>query len=112
MPLNHETKPNQTKNHLLGRAGAVINAKPVIQQISIVNYDYYHYFTSCEFFKPTLDDRLSQETKWQQVSSGLQNSFQYVSQSQQRCSLDDLDSSSNFLLLSFQAFWDRSKYIN
>ena len=52
--------------------------------------------TPCEFYTPVLADGLSQESEWQQVSSGLQDSSQYSSQSQQCNSLDGLGLSSNF----------------
>ena len=39
---------------------------------------------------------LSFESKWQQVSSGLQNIFVYSSRSQQFCSLGGLDCSADF----------------
>ena len=35
----------------------------------------------CEFFTPALADGLSQGSKWQQKSSGLQDSFQYSGRS-------------------------------
>ena len=41
--------------------------------------NYYYYFTRCKFFIPALADGFSRESKWQQISSGLQDSFQYSS---------------------------------
>ena len=52
-----------------------------------------YYITPCEFFTPALADGLSLEFKWQQISSGLQNSSQNSGRPQQRCSLDGLCSS-------------------
>ena len=49
-----------------------------------------------ELFVPTLADGLSVNSKWQQVSSGVQDSSEYSDRSQQCCNLDDLDSSSDF----------------
>ena len=46
-----------------------------------------------EFFTQALADGFSHESEWQQVSSSLQNSSQYSSQSQQCYSLDGLHSS-------------------
>ena len=51
-------------------------------------------FTHWEFFTPVLADGLSQEFEWQQVSSNLQDSFQYSVCSQLCCSLDGVHSSS------------------
>ena len=46
-------------------------------------YYYYYYFTHCKFFTPANAGRLSQESKWQQVSSGHQDSSLYSGQSLQ-----------------------------
>ena len=66
-------------------------------------------FTSCEFSIPA--DSLSLESELQQVFSSLLDSFHSSGRSQQCCSLDSLDSSSDFpFLQSFsQAFGDHSK---
>ena len=68
---------------------------------------FYYYFTLCVFFTSALSDGILQESKWQQVSSGLHVSFQNYDQSQTCCSLNSLYSSSDFQL--FQAFGDCSK---
>ena len=54
------------------------------------------------------------KSEWQQVSSGLQDSSQYSSQSQQCFNLDGLDLSPDFQLFQspFQAFWDHLKSTN
>ena len=57
--------------------------------------DHYH-FTPCEFFTRELADNHSLRSKWQQVSSGLQDSSEYSGRSQQYYNLDGLDSSSEF----------------
>ena len=58
-----------------------------------------------------LADGLSLEIKWQQVCLGH---HEYSGWSQEYCSLDGLDSFSDFILCKppFQAFGDRSKYAN
>ena len=50
------------------------------------------------------------EAEWQQVFSGLSDSFKYSSQSKQCCCLDSLYLSSNIQLFksNFQAFGDYS----
>ena len=53
-------------------------------------------FTPLKFFTSALADGLSLEFEWQQVSSSLQDSYQYSGCSQQCCNLDGLHSSSNF----------------
>ena len=67
----------------------------------------YYYFTSCEFFSPALDDGLSLEAKWQQVSSPLQDSSHYSGCSSLCSSLVGLDSLSDFQLFQLlsQALW-------
>ena len=57
---------------------------------------------------------LSLESEWQQVSSDLQDYSQYSVHSQQSCSLDGLDSSTDFQLLQslYQSFGDWSKCTN
>ena len=47
------------------------------------------------FFTPEFADCLSQESEWQQISTGLQASSLYSNRSQQCCSLDGLDLSSD-----------------
>ena len=47
------------------------------------------------FFALSLADGLTLESKWQQVSSGLQDSSQYPVRSQKCCNLDGLDSFSD-----------------
>ena len=47
------------------------------------------------------------ETKWEQISLSLKGSSQHSEQSQQCCSLDGLDSFSDFQLL--QSHFQRSK---
>ena len=60
---------------------------------------YYHYYsTPIEISTPALTDGLSLDSKWQQVSSGHYDSFEYSSWSQQCCGLCGLDSSSEFPL--------------
>ena len=63
----------------------------------------------CEIFTPALAG--SRESEWQQVSTGLQDSFQYSSRSHQCCNLDSLNSSSEFLSFTslFQTFGNCSK---
>ena len=54
---------------------------------------------SLEFFTSALADGLSLEFEWQQVSSSLQDFSQYSGLSQQCCSLDGLQPSSDFQVL-------------
>ena len=61
----------------------------------IHHYYYYYYY---EFFTSVFANELSLESVWQQISSGLQDSSQYSSLFKQCCSLDGLDSSSDFKL--------------
>ena len=63
------------------------------------------------FFTPSLAGCLSLESKWLQVSAGLQDTFLSSGRSQQYCSLNGLDSSSDFQFYqSFsKPFRDRSK---
>ena len=58
--------------------------------------------SSSEFFISVLADGFSQEFKWQQISSSLQDSSQDSGRSQQCCHLDSLYSFANFQVL--QAF--------
>ena len=46
-------------------------------------------------FTPSLVDSLSQESEWQQVTIGHQDSTEYSDRSHQCCSLNGLDSSTN-----------------
>ena len=57
-----------------------------------VAYYYYYYFDPCEFSHQW-------KSEWQQVSLGLQDSFQCSSWSSHCSVLDGLDSSSNFNFL-------------
>ena len=75
----------------------------------------FHNCSPCEFLTLGLAGVLSQESEWQQVFSGLQDSPQYSGWAQQYYSLDGFDFSSYFQILPsfFQAFWNRfqnSKY--
>ena len=65
----------------------------------IVHSNCYNIFFSMEFFTSALADGLSLVFEWQQVSSSLQDSFQYSSRSQQFYSLDSLHSSFNSQVL-------------
>ena len=65
-------------------------------------YPYNYFFYSLEFFTSALVDGFSMESKWQQVSSSLQDSSQDSGRSQQYCRLDSLYPSANFQVL--QAF--------
>ena len=56
---------------------------------------WYYYFTSYEFFTPTETGVISLDSGRQQIFSCLQDSSKYFSRSQQLCSLDVLDSSSD-----------------
>ena len=58
--------------------------------------------TPLEFFTSVLADGFSLEFEWQQVSSSLQDSFQYSGRPQQCCHLDSIYPSANFQVL--QAF--------
>ena len=66
----------------------------------LINHYYYNIISS-EFFTPALVESLSLECEWQQVSLSLKKFFQYSGRSQQCCSLDGLDSFSDFLLFKF-----------
>ena len=57
-------------------------------------YSYWYYSTLCEFFTPTLAGGLSLESERQQVSSDLQDSYEYPCRSLKFCGLEGLDSSS------------------
>ena len=58
-------------------------------------------FCFCEFFITVLASGLSQESEWQQVSSGIQDFPQYSDRSQHFCNVDGLYSSSDLLLFQF-----------
>ena len=62
---------------------------------------------ACKFFKSALAGGFSLEAEWQQISSGFQDFSLYSGRSQQYCSLDDIDSSSDFHLFqsSYHSFW-------
>ena len=64
--------------------------------------------------KRTLNDGISLEPKWQQVSFGVQNFSEYSNRSQQRSGLNDLDFFYDFLFLQspFQIFEDYTKCAN
>ena len=91
-----------------------LSKQMIIDQKNAVEHWNYDYFTLCKFFIPALADGLSLESEWQQVSSGLQDSSEHFSPSQQCCSLNILDSSSDFSLFQspFQSFRDCSKHTN
>ena len=73
----------------------------------------YNYCILLEFFTPAFVGGLSQESEWQQVSSGVQDSPEYSHRSQQCCSLNSLDSSTDFQFLqSFLALGNRSDGTN
>ena len=63
---------------------------------------------------PTLADGFPVESKWKQVFSSLQNSYQYSGQSQQCFSLDGLHSFSYFQIFHplYQSFVDRTECTN
>ena len=83
-----------------------------------VNYPVDHLphqvVSSHEFFASALAGGLSVEYEWQQFSLSPQDSFQYSGRSQLYCSLEGLDSSSEFQLfqLLFHANGDRFKCAN
>ena len=66
---------------------------------------------SCKFFTLLLAAGISLGSKWQQVSSGLHDSYDW---SKHCWRLDGLDSFSDFWFLQFffQAFWDLPKCTN
>ena len=74
--------------------GVVVAAAALL--LFLLLYYYYYYYTPCVFYNPGFPDGFSLESKWQQVSSALWDSSQYSDLSQQRCSLDGLDLSSDF----------------
>ena len=78
---------------------------------SFLFISYYHHFTLSEFFTSASAGGHLLESEWQRVSSGFQDSSQYFGCSQQSCSLDDLNSFSNFQFIQpiFKAFGDHSK---
>ena len=62
-------------------------------------YSYYYYYITADevfFFTPALGDSLSMKFEQQQVSSNLQDSCQWSSQSEHCDSLDVLSSSPDF----------------
>ena len=80
-----------------------INGAPAIPDIRICHWSYFHacnllYITLSELFTPALADGLSLGLKWQQVTSGLQDSYQYSGRPQQCSSLDGLGSTSDLQL--------------
>ena len=77
-------------------------------------YYYYYYFIPSEFFAPTLTGGFYLESEWQQVSSGLQDSFGYSGRSQQCCSRNGSNSPTNFQFLLFllQTLGDHSECTN
>ena len=64
----------------------------------ILPYYYYYYCYSLRVFFPPLAESLSLDSEWLQVSSDLQDSSEYSGWSQQCCSLDGFDLSSDFRL--------------
>ena len=75
----------------------------------------YYYFTHLRVFPTSVNWWFSHfilsAVRWQQVSSSLQNSSQYSGWSQQCCSLDGLNSSSDFQLFQslYRTLGDRCK---
>ena len=71
--------------------------------------DYYYYYYSLRVL-----DGFPLESEWQQVSSSLQNSFQYSGRSQQCFSLDGLHLSFHFQILKslYQLFRVCTEYAN
>ena len=71
-------------------------------------FSHYYYFTPCKFFTPALTSGISPGPDGQPISSSLQDSSQYSGGCQQCCSLNGLESSSDFLLFQFpfQSFAD------
>ena len=67
--------------------------------VILLVFDIIIIIYSLEFFTSVLADGLSREFEWQQVSSSLQDSFQYSGCSQLWSSLDGLHSSVNFQVL-------------
>ena len=65
-------------------------------------------------FHTSVADGFSLASEWQQASSSLQDSSQYSGRSQQCCSLDGLNSSSNFQVLQslYQPFGDSTEPTN
>ena len=59
-------------------------------------HSHFYYYSSRDFFIPALPDGLSLESDWQRVTSSLLESSNYSGWSQKCCSLDDLDSPSDF----------------
>ena len=83
----------------------VIVAKAPITIGIIVTFMFHSFFNSLLLLLLLFTDfhntvsYLSQESGWQQVSSGLQGSSQYSSWSLKCCSLDDFDSPIDFQFL-------------
>ena len=67
-----------------------------------------------EFCTPALADGLSRVSEWQQVSSSLQDSSEYYCWSQQYCSLDGFDSTTDFQFFKslLQDLRDHSERVN
>ena len=63
---------------------------------------HHFYNPSFEFFTSIFVGKISQESKWQQVSSDFHDSSQYYGRSQQCCCLDSLDSYTDFQLFLFK----------
>ena len=76
-------------------------------------YYNYHYFTFASFFYTSVFQCLSLDAEWLQVSSSLKDSSEYSGPSQQRWTLNYLNSSDlQFLQSLFYIFGDRSKPTN
>ena len=74
------------------------------------SWSHHYYFTLCEYFTPAFQWSL-RDSKSLQVSK---DSFRFFDQSQQFCSLNDFDSSSDFQQFQsdFQYIGNRSKWTN
>ena len=62
----------------------------------ILVFHYYYYYYYWKFFTPKLADSLLLKSERQLVSSGQQDSSQYLGRYQLYCNLDGLDSSYDF----------------
>ena len=79
-----------------------------------MNYLYFkiYYYTPGKFLIPDNAGEISLETKWQQLTSGLQHLSKYSGWAQQCGNLNGLDTLSDFqqILSPFQAFGNCFKY--
>ena len=121
MPLNKETKPNQSPcpanlqhSFIMWVIVSLLPPRNQYLQFCCILSILVLTDTACGCFTLALADGLLLEFGWQQIPSCLQDSSQYSGRSQQYCNLDGYDKFSDFQNFQtfFQAVMDRSKSVN